>query len=301
VQKNRTLTIVLASLVPLLALLGLLLFGGLYLGVDYASSNVVSFKLTEVKNVDEVSSKIKELSDFDRIDAFSDGKYQVYYQNVSLEELSELEDDYTEKLGDISEFQVLVYNPTTLILIGGRILYGLYALTIIYLIFLAYLLKGSGISRVNLIWLLVGDVLLFAMLVLTTIGIVNSIGFLGLNINAQTVNYALTIFIYALFLNIIISRNLKLSVTSKLSNEWIDAINSLKMGEIKYYVVIGATLIAFLAIRVDLLLLIIALAFVLLYSMLLHIFLKPILMDWLITGGKNFKLISKNKRLSKEW
>ncbi len=300
-QKNRTLTIVLASLVPLLALLGLLLFGGLYLGVDYASSNVVSFKLTEVKNVDEVSSKIKELSDFDRIDAFSDGKYQVYYQNVSLEELSELEDDYTEKLGDISEFQVLVYNPTTLILIGGRILYGLYALTIIYLIFLAYLLKGSGISRVNLIWLLVGDVLLFAMLVLTTIGIVNSIGFLGLNINAQTVNYALTIFIYALFLNIIISRNLKLSVTSKLSNEWIDAINSLKMGEIKYYVVIGATLIAFLAIRVDLLLLIIALAFVLLYSMLLHIFLKPILMDWLITGGKNFKLISKNKRLSKEW
>lgn len=300
-QKNRTLTIVLASLIPLLALLGLLLFGGLNLGVDYASSNVVSFKLTEEKNVDEVSSKIKELSNFDRIDAFSDGKYQVYYQNVSLEELSELEDDYTEKLGDISEFQVLVYNPTTLILIGGRILYGLYALTIIYLIFLAYLLKGSGISRVNLIWLLVGDVLLFAMLVLTTIGIVNSIGFLGLNINAQTVNYALTIFIYALFLNIIISRNLKLSVTSKLSNEWIDAINSLKMGEIKYYVVIGATLIAFLAIRVDLLLLIIALAFVLLYSMLLHIFLKPILMDWLITGGKNFKLISKNKRLSKEW
>lgn len=300
-QKNRTLTIVLASLVPLLALLGLLLFGGLNLGVDYASSNVVSFKLTEEKNVDEVSSKIKELSNFDRIDAFSDGKYQVYYQNVSLEELSELEDDYTEKLGDISEFQVLVYNPTTLILIGGRILYGLYALTIIYLIFLAYLLKGSGISRVNLIWLLVGDVLLFAMLVLTTIGIVNSIGFLGLNINAQTVNYALTIFLYALFLNIIISRNLKLSITSKLSNEWIDAINSLKMGEIKYYVVIGATLISFLAIRIDLLLLIIALAFVLLYSMLLHIFLKPILIDWLITGGKNFKLISKNKRLSKEW
>lgn len=300
-QKNRTLTIVLASLVPLLALLGLLLFGGLNLGVDYASSNVVSIKLTEEKNVDEVSSKIKELSNFDRIDAFSDGKYQVYYQNVSLEELSELEDDYTEKLGDISEFQVLVYNPTTLILIGGRILYGLYALTIIYLIFLAYLLKGSGISRVNLIWLLVGDVLLFAMLVLTTIGIVNSIGFLGLNINAQTVNYALTIFLYALFLNIIISRNLKSSITSKLSNEWIDAINSLKMGEIKYYFVIGATLIAFLAIRVDLLLLIIALAFVLLYSMLLHIFLKPILMDWLITGGKNFKLISKNKRLSKEW
>jgi len=301
VQKNRILTIVLASLIPLLALLGLLLFGGLNLGVDYASSNVVSFKLTEEKNVDEVSSKIKELSNFDRIDAFSDGKYQVYYQNVSLEELSELEDDYTEKLGDISEFQVLVYNPTTLILIGGRILYGLYALTIIYLIFLAYLLKGSGISRVNLIRLLVGDVLLFAMLVLTTIGIVNSIGFLGLNINAQTVNYSLTIFLYALFLNIIISRNLKLSITSKLSNEWIDAINSLKMGEIKYYVVIGATLIAFLAIRVDLLLLIIALAFVLLYSMLLHIFLKPILMDWLITGGKNFKLISKNKRLSKEW
>ncbi|HRP36640.1 MAG TPA: hypothetical protein PLS50_02415, partial [Candidatus Dojkabacteria bacterium] len=300
-QKNRTLTIVLASLIPLLALLGLLLFGGLNLGVDYASSNVVSFKLTEEKNVDEVSSKIKELSNFDRIDAFSDGKYQVYYQNVSLEELSELEDDYTEKLGDISEFQVLVYNPTTLILIGGRILYGLYALTIIYLIFLAYLLKGSGISRVNLIRLLVGDVLLFAMLVLTTIGIVNSIGFLGLNINAQTVNYALTIFLYALVLNIIISRNLKLSITSKLSNEWIDAINSLKKGEIKYYVVIGATLIAFLAIRVDLLLLIIALAFVLLYSMLLHIFLKPILMDWLITGGKNFKLISKNKRLSKEW
>ncbi|HRN85925.1 MAG TPA: hypothetical protein PK863_01215 [Candidatus Dojkabacteria bacterium] len=300
-QKNRILTIVLASLIPLLALLGLLLFGGLNLGVDYASSNVVSFKLTEEKNVDEVSSKIKELSNFDRIDAFSDGKYQVYYQNVSLEELSELEDDYTEKLGDISEFQVLVYNPTTLILIGGRILYGLYALTIIYLIFLAYLLKGSGISRVNLIRLLVGDVLLFAMLVLTTIGIVNSIGFLGLNINAQTVNYSLTIFLYALFLNIIISRNLKLSITSKLSNEWIDAINSLKMGEIKYYVVIGATLIAFLAIRVDLLLLIIALAFVLLYSMLLHIFLKPILMDWLITGGKNFKLISKNKRLSKEW
>lgn len=300
-QKNRTLTIVLASLVPLLALLGLLLFGGLNLGVDYASSNVVSFKLTEEKNVDEVSSKIKELSNFDRIDAFSDGKYQVYYQNVSLEELSELEDDYTEKLGDISEFQVLVYNPTTLILIGGRILYGLYALTIIYLIFLAYLLKGSGISRVNLFWLLVGDVLLFAMLVLTTIGIVNSIGFLGLNINAQTVNYALTIFLYALFLNIIISRNLKLSITSKLSNEWIDAINSLKMGEIKYYVVIGATLISFLAIRIDLLLLIIALAFVLLYSMLLHIFLKPILIDWLITGGKNFKLISKNKRLSKEW
>lgn len=300
-QKNRTLTIILASLIPLVVLLGLLLFGGLNLGVDYTSSNVVSFKLTGEKEVDEVRSRIKELGNFDRIDAFADGKYQVYYQNVSLEELSELEDEYTEKLGEISEYQVLVYNPTTLILIGGRILYGLYAITIIYLIFLAYLLKGSGISRVDLIWLLVGDVLLFAMLVLTTVGIVNAIGFLGLNINAQTVNYAFTIFLYSLFPNIIISRNLKLSISSILSNEWIDAINSLKMGEIKYYLVIGATLIAFLAIRVDLLLLIIALAFVLLYSMLLHIFLKPILIDWLLTGGKNFKLISKNKRLSKEW
>jgi hypothetical protein len=81
----------------------------------------------------------------------------------------------------------------------------------------------------------------------------------------------------------------------------IEAINSLKLSEIKYYLILGATLIAFLAIRLDLLLLIIALVFVVLYSMLIHIFLKPILIDWLLTGGKNFKLISKNKQLSKEW
>lgn len=300
-QKNRPLKIILSSLIPLLVLLGLLLFGGLNIGVDYASSNVVSFRLDEVKDVNDIRTKIKEIRNFDRIDAFEDGKYQVYYQNVSLSELSELEDNYKEKLGEVTEYQVFIYNPTTLILIGGRILYALYAITIIYLVLVAYILRGSGISRASLIWLLVGDLILLAMLILATVGIVNVIGFLGLNINSQIVNYALTIFVYSLFLNIFISRNTKMSINSKLSDEWIDAINSLKMGEIKYYILIGATLIAFLAIRVDLLLLIIALAFVLLYSMLLHIFLKPILIDWLITGGKNFKLISKNKRLSKEW
>lgn len=300
-QKNRPLKIILSSLIPLLVLLGLLLFGGLNIGVDYASSNVVSFRLDEVKDVNDIRTKIKKIRNFDRIDAFEDGKYQVYYQNVSLSELSELEDNYKEKLGEVTEYQVFIYNPTTLILIGGRILYALYAITIIYLVLVAYILRGSGISRASLIWLLVGDLILLAMLILATVGIVNVIGFLGLNINSQIVNYALTIFVYSLFLNIFISRNTKMSINSKLSDEWIDAINSLKMGEIKYYILIGATLIAFLAIRVDLLLLIIALAFVLLYSMLLHIFLKPILIDWLITGGKNFKLISKNKRLSKEW
>jgi hypothetical protein len=300
-QKNRPLKIILASLIPLLVLLGVLLFGGLNLGVDYSSSNVVTFKLAEEKEIEEVRARIKELRTFDRIDAFEDGKYQIYYQNVSLEELSELEDDYTEKLGEVTEFQVLVYNPTTLILIGGRILYASYAVTIIYLVLLAYVLRGSGIPRASLIWLLVGDLILFAMLILSTVGIINLIGFLGLSINAQIVNYALTFFVFSLFLNIIITRNLKLSTSSKLATEWIEAINSLKLSEIKYYLILGATLIAFLAIRLDLLLLIIALVFVVLYSMLIHIFLKPILIDWLLTGGKNFKLISKNKQLSKEW
>lgn len=300
-QKNRILKIILASLIPPLLLLGVMLFGGLNLGVDYSSSNVVSFKLSEEKEVEEVGSKLKELKNFDRIVAFDDNKYQVYFQNVSLEELNNLENDYSERIGSISEYQVFVYNPTTLILIGGRILYALYAITIIYLVLLAYLLKGRGISKMNLIWLLVGDLVLLALLILATIGIINAVGFLGLNINAQIVNYALTVFVYSILLNLIINRNLSLNTTSKLSDEWINSVNSLKSTEIKYYLLIGSTLVAFLAIKVDLLLLCSALAFIILYSMLIHIFLKPILIEWLLTGGKNFKLISKNKRLSKEW
>ena len=300
-QKNRTIKIILASLIPPLLLLGVILFGGINLGVDYSSSNVVSFKLSEEKDVEEVSSKLKGLKNFDRIIAFDDNKYQVYYQNVSLGDLNNLEKDYSELFSSINEYQVFVYNPTTLILIGGRILYALYAITIIYLVLLAYLLKGRGLSKVNLIWLLVGDLVLLALLILTTVGIINAIGFLGLNINAQIVNYALTIFVYSILLNLIINRDLSLNTSSKLSDEWINSVNSLKSTEIKYYLLIGSTLVAFLAIKVDLLLLCIALAFVILYSMLIHIFLKPILIDWLLTGGKNFKLISKNKRLSKEW
>ena len=119
----------------------------------------------------------------------------------------------------------------------------------------------------NLIWLLVGDLVLLALLILTTVGIINAIGFLGLNINAQIVNYALTIFVYSILLNLIINRDLSLNTSSKLSDEWINSVNSLKSTEIKYYLLIGSTLVAFLAIKVDLLLLCIALAFVILYSM----------------------------------
>lgn len=299
--KNKSLKIILASLIPPVLLIGALLFMGLNLGVDYSSSNVVSFKLTQEKDVNEVTSKLRELHSFDRIDAYEDGKFQVYYQNVSLEKLNEFKTQYSEKLGEVVEYQVYVYNPTTLILIGGRILYGLYSVIIIYLVLLAYLLKGSGISRESLIWLLVNDLLLFAMLILTTVGIINAMGFLNLNINSQIVSYAMTIFLYSIFLNLIITRSMNIKSSSKLSDEWIDTLNSMKTSEIKIYLTIGATLVAFLAIKTDLLLLVISLSFVLLYSMLLHIFLKPILIDWLLTGGKNFKLVSTNKRLSKEW
>ena len=299
--KNKSLKIILASLIPPVLLIGALLFAGLNLGVDYSSSNVVSFKLTQEKDINEVTSKLRELHSFDRIDSYEDGKLQVYYQNVSLEKLNEFKTQYSEKLGEVVEYQVYVYNPTTLILIGGRILYGLYSVIIIYLVLLAYLLKGSGISRERLIWLLVNDLLLFAMLILTTVGIINAIGFLNLNINSQIVSYAMTIFLYSIFLNLIITRSMNIKSSSKLSDEWIDTLNSMKTSEIKIYLIIGATLVAFLAIKTDLLLLVISLSFVLLYSMLLHIFLKPILIDWLLTGGKNFKLISSNKRLSKEW
>lgn len=300
-QKNNSLKIILASLIPLLILVGAVLFMGLNLGVDYATSNVISFQYSGDKSIDAIRENITELKRYDRIDTFADGKYQVYYQNVSLEELEALEDDIADNVGSISDFQVFVYNPTTLILIGGRIMYGLYAAVLIYLIYLAYILKGSGITRANLIWLLVGDLLLFGMLIITTAGLINSLGYLGLNINSQIVSFGLTIFLYSILLNVLISRNFTIKSNSKLSIEWVDAVNSSKFGEIRNYLILGSTLVAYLALRMDYLLLVLVLAFTLLYSLLLHVFLKPLLIDWLINGGKNLKLISKNKRLSKEW
>lgn len=300
-QKNNSLKIILASLIPLLILVGAVLFMGLNLGVDYATSNVISFQYSGDKSIDAIRENITELKRYDRIDTFADGKYQVYYQNVSLEELEALEDDIADNVGSISDFQVFVYNPTTLILIGGRIMYGLYAAVLIYLIYLAYILKGSGITRANLIWLLVGDLLLFGILIITTAGLINSLGYLGLNINSQIVSFGLTIFLYSILLNVLISRNFTIKSNSKLSIEWVDAVNSSKFGEIRNYLILGSTLVAYLALRMDYLLLVLVLAFTLLYSLLLHVFLKPLLIDWLINGGKNLKLISKNKRLSKEW
>lgn len=286
---------------PLVVLAGLMLFRGLSLGIDYSSSNVIQFELTENLPIDEVEDKLKQYEDFSRLEMMGESEYRVYYQNVNLERLESLQTELEKDLGKLTNFQVLVYNPTTLVLITGRIFYGIYAGVVIYLIYLAYLLRGKGLSREKLIWLLLADFLIVSSIGFLVAGLLNSVDIFDISISATTISFGLGVLLYAIFLNLLLSVRFSIKGAASITQSWKDSVTNFRRQQLKYYVLTGCCLIALVLFDQKYSPLAFVLVVTLAYSLFLSFKLKPVLIDWLLSGSKQFKPFAKSRFLAKKW
>lgn len=294
-------TIVIIWLLPIILLIGLLAYLGLNLGVDYTSANVISFQLAEPRSAQEVKEKLREIREFSRIDVFEEGRFYLYYQNVSLEDLSAMEEEIGSSLGELSDFQVFVYRPTTLVLITDRIVYALYATMVIYLVLIAYQLKNSGITREKLIWFLLAEFLIAVSVVVVLFGLLNMLVLVNIQITANLIVYALTILMFGLLLNIFLTRDLTFKTSSKLVPEVQDASDRFSHNYLQYYLLFGLLLSAILFADLRFVMLIVVCIAVIFYCVFLFLKLKPVLLAWLVANSKQHNPFSGRKFFTKEW
>lgn len=301
-MKNLTpKEIIILWFLPILLLLGFVAYSGLNMGVDYSSANVISMRITSEKSVNEVKKELQNIRQFSRIDVLEGGQFYIYYQNVSIDDLKAMEDDLTTAFGELEEFRVFIYNPTTLVLITDRIIYALYITMFIYLILIAYQLKGSGITREKLIWFLLTELLVAGSFTLILFLLLNSLEIFNIQITSSLIIYTLTTFVFGLFLNIFLTRDLFFKPASKLTPEVEESNDRFLYKYQKYYLSLGLLLLALFLIDTEYMPLVIIYILAVFYSMFLFVKVKPLLLNYLVTNSNKHNPFSSRKFFKKEW
>lgn len=301
VAISKTRRIIALVLFPILLLIGINLFVGLNLGVEYTSANIISIQLSKESNYDDVSKVFKELKIYSKFEGFDNNSYKVYYQNVSLEDLSKMKGDLEAQLGTLNTFEVLSYKPTTLVMISDRIFYGTYAVVVIYLAYLAYVLKDSGITRDRLIGIIVTDIVLLVFQLLMIVGLVNLIGLSSYKITPMVITFCLGTLMLSVLPNILLTHDFSENYRSDIIGGWEDSSKSFTTSKLRILVMIGIGFMLFTAVGVELLSILPVIVIGFSYSLFLYLYAKPILLDWIIRGLKSNRFISNNKLLRKEW
>ncbi len=296
--KNKN--ILLLWLLPVLILMGYLLYSGLNFGVDYVSSNVVTFTTKDDHSIDEVAGVIKSEKNFSRINSMEGNVFQVFFQNVDIEDLKSMEDSISAELGELSDFQVMIYKPTTIIFITERIVYALYVGVLIYIAFLAFQLKGSGITREKLLWFLLTEFLVLVSGILLILGTINILSVIGVQITATVILFTLAILIYAISFNVFLTRGMSFK-SSQIVPEVVEMSNRFHRNYLRYYALLGLLVVSLLFVQVELLTLIILSIVTTSYFMLLFLRIKPLMLEWFISNAQQRNPFSKSKFFSKEW
>lgn len=297
-KKSRVLAL---ALIPLMLLIGINIFIGFNLGAEYASANVINIQLSEQSSYSEVSNVFRELKTYSKFEAFENNSFKAYYQNVTLDELNQMKDDLGSKLGTINSFEVLSYKPTTLVMISDRIFYGIYAVTLIYLAYLAYILRKSGITRDRLIGILVTDVVALVFQFAMTAGLVNLLGLSSYKLSPSIVTFCLGILMLSVLPNILITHNLSENYRSDIIGGWEDSAKNFIASKLKFLVLTGIGFLLFASIWLGLLVILPISIIVFIYSLSLFVYAKPLILEWILNGIKSNRFISKNKLLRKEW
>lgn len=301
VAISKTRRIIALVLFPILLLIGINLFVGLNLGVEYTSANIISIQLSKESNYDDVSKVFKELKIYSKFEGFDNNSYKVYYQNVSLEDLSKMKGDLEAQLGTLNTFEVLSYKPTTLVMISDRIFYGTYAVVVIYLAYLAYVLKDSGITRDRLIGIIVTEIVLLVFQLLMIVGLVNLIGLSSYKITPIVITFCLGTLMLSVLPNILLTHDFSENYRSDIIGGWEDSSKSFTTSKLRILVMIGIGFMLFTAVGVELLTILPVIVIGFSYSLFLYLYAKPILLDWIIRSHKSNRFISNNKLLRKEW
>lgn len=288
-------------LVPILLLIGINLFVGINLGTEYTSANVINVRLSEQSNYENVSNAFRELKEYSEFEGFDNNSYKVYYQNVNLDELSQMEDSLEAKLGTLETFEVLSYKPTTLVMISDRIFYCIYAATVIYLAYLAYILKNSGITRNRLIGIIVTDIILLVFQLVMTTGLTNLIGLSSYKLSPSIVTFCLGTLMLGVLPNILLTNNLRENYRSDIVGGWRESVNSFTTSKLKFLVLIEIGFLLFISVKLELLSILPIPIIVFIYSLYLYLQGKPFLLKWILNGLKSNRFISNNKLLRKEW
>ena len=298
---SNTRRILALILIPVLLIIGINLYVGFNPGVEYSSANVVNIQLTKGSTYVDVSNAFKGIENYSKFEAFDNNSYKAYYQNVSLEELSGMKDDLETKLGAFNTFEVLSYKPTTLVMISDRIFYGIYAAIIIYLAYLAFILKKSGITRDKLIGVLVTDVVLFILQLVIISGLVNLLGLTSYKLSPSIVTFCLGTLLLSALPNIVITQSLSENFRSDVIDGWGESVKRFTSVKLRYIVFIGIGFMLFTAIHLALLPILPVSVLVFTYSLYLYAYGKPVLLEWILNGLNANRFISKNKLLRKEW
>lgn len=301
-MKNLSWRIILIIwLVPILLVAGLFLYFGLNLGVEYSSANVVDFQLKKDEPALGVEEFLKSIKNFSRLDILDENRYIVYYQNVDLKDLDAVKESLIEQFGEMGSFNIYIYNPTTLQFMIERILYAVYAFIVTYLIAVAYQLKGSKITRGNLIWFLLTEVLVIIFNITFLFGLLNTFSLLISKIGSTEILFAFTILIFSMLFNLFFTKDLVLNETEQIMGEFEKTASYYKKHYLAYFLLFGILLILVLFVKIQLIAFAIPLLISLVYSEFLFIKLRPILFDWLISHTYKHSVLANSKFFKKEW
>lgn len=286
-------------LLPLILLLGALGVGGLNLGVDFAQANVIQLKLTETITKQEINEIVSPIGKPAKIELFSDGQVNIFFQNVNLDSLQEFEDEFLESRSDMTNFQVFEYEPTTLIFINERILYGLFVAIVAYMGLISYTFRGKGILRYNLLAILIVDFLLIVSLLLSIFLSLNLLGYVGLPISASVITFGLSFLVYLSVMNLIIA-TLSKNESGSIVNRWKSSSIRFVDKALKFVVLVSLVIISTTAVEIQMLWMIPVFAFNFVYAVVLFTQIKLVLLAGLSSMLERTKFV-KNSSLVKEW
>lgn len=285
-------------LLPILILAIVTAVIGLKLGVDFASANVLQVTFGEAITKQEINEIMQPVGRPIKIEFFDNGRTNIYFQNVSLEELGNSEVLETER-SDVSDLAVFAYEPTTLIYINYRIVYGLLIGFFAYLVLMAYILRGKGINRFSLVQNLFVDLLLALSLVFVIFGMINMLGLVGVLVSTSTLTFGLSYLVFLATLNALIASQVK-TETNDLLNQWTEASQYFIKNTFRNYVLAGLILLSISFVELQMLWLIPVFVLAFVYTVYLFTQIKLVLIGTLKNLFSKTKL-GKNTFLSKTW
>ena len=299
--------IIATAVLILVFFFGLLVLGGLNQGTDLDTSVLIEVVLDHEDSPEKISNEVSKVKQPSKVEKVGTSRFWIYTQNVDDSQLEQVNNNISENMGAVVEFNVYSHTPGHLFAVYNNPFYISAALIFLFgFIYFAYINKGLSLTRFRVIGLFTLEVLTLVLTALGLTSIAMAFGYLGFNIEFRTI----LIFVLGLGLQAFISlfiyfrwravftkegeANLGVSWLGYVKKDWPTSV----FVTTAMFVVI---LLPWLVFKLPLIL-----AFVyLLFSLLLAIYSQLLLMPQLLKGLekliRKFKMDERPGMLAKEW
>ncbi len=173
---------IIVLLLMVLSLLAIFTFK-LKLSPDFNASQVVSLQIDHETDSSEINSNISGIIKPVRIDKESTGKFHVYYQNVTTDNIASVIADFKTKQTGVLSADIYDFKPWGELYIKERasLIAGLGILS--FLAYAAISMRKSGLTRLELLELLTTDLLSIIFPIIVLLGMGSFLGAYGLTMS----------------------------------------------------------------------------------------------------------------------